>query len=101
MHTLIQDSKGCILYFQNSNLFVIYSVIHYKGFYFSEFLVLKYLKNALLKDTSNAKQKNYVNDEKFWVTQRKMQWISLTVNEGRNRVEKKSISKSVENVEVV
>ena len=31
--------------FQNSNFFGIYSVVHYKGFYFSEFLVLKHLKN--------------------------------------------------------
>ena len=30
--------------FQNNNFLVIYSVIHYKGFYFAEFLVMKYLK---------------------------------------------------------
>ena len=31
--------------FQNSNFLLIYSVIHFKDFHFSEFLVLKYLKN--------------------------------------------------------
>ena len=31
--------------FQNSSFLVIYSVIYCIGFYFSEFLVLKYLKN--------------------------------------------------------
>ena len=31
--------------FQCSNFVLIYSVIHLQGFYFSKFLVLKYLKN--------------------------------------------------------
>ena len=33
--------------FYNSYFLVFYSLIHYKDFYFSEFLVLKYLKNPV------------------------------------------------------
>ena len=47
--------------FQNNIFLIIYSVIHYQGFYFSEFLVLKYLKKNRNTNTTGSSMSNSIH----------------------------------------
>ena len=62
-HSLLEILAGVIAFreflitllpvFQNNNFLVIYSVIHYEGFYFSDFLVTEFLKNPGTQSSPN------------------------------------------------